>query len=116
MKFDPTKPVQTRDGRKARRADVNLENKIYPLCFIIEKQRGIEEPETYTEQGKFYSDGGFSVLDLINIPEKHVRYMSIYNKDDSSVLYKSRKQADSNAGEGRSACIRIEYEDGQFDE
>lgn len=94
--FDPTRPVQTRDGRKARIVCTDVVSEYYPILVLVtdpETDREVEN--TYTEQGKLhYSVPGTKVetagSDLINIPEKpkarhHAEIVALYYSDDSLV-------------------------------
>lgn len=71
--FDPNKPVQTRDGRKARilctdrKAPKDEENLI---ALVTYEEASIEHHHFYFSNGS-YNKCGQSKLDLINIPEKH---------------------------------------------
>jgi len=50
-------------------------------------------------------------------PEPIVRYANIYPAlQDASILHLTRTIADSKACYSRIACIRIEFEEGQFDD
>ncbi len=63
--FDPTKPVQTRDGRKARIIFTDLKAS-QPLVVLVSRENGIEDIETYTIKGKRFLIGD-DPRDLINI-------------------------------------------------
>ena len=47
-------------------------------------------------------------------PKVHVRYYNMYQEYSSS--HPSREKADSYAYNSRIACIRVEFEEGQFDD
>jgi hypothetical protein len=70
MSFDPTKPVQTKSGKKARIicTDRNLKN--YPIVALISEHNDTVESFAY------YNAKGEHLLnsneDLINIPKRHV--------------------------------------------
>lgn len=69
MSFDPTKPVQTRDGRKARIICTD-HNHIQPVIALVETG-GVESIERHGLDGSFnYAHGEPSTHDLINIPEE----------------------------------------------
>lgn len=79
MTFDPTKPVQTRDGRKARIICTDAKNKLYPVVALILWPDGEEEIETYTLEGR--SCVGHErdrINDLINVPETKSWWMNAY--------------------------------------
>jgi len=66
-KFDPTKPVQTRDGRKARIICTDRDFDGYPIIALIRGTQGQEGFETYGIDGKASSFMEHE-LDLINVP------------------------------------------------
>ena len=69
--FDPTKPVQTRDGRKAViLPTLDLDGAgSYPITAACEKADGWEV-DSFTADGNTW-DGEERDSDLINIPEVH---------------------------------------------
>src|SRR6478609_6396521 len=76
--FDVTKPVQTRDGRKARIVCTNFKNGKYPIIALITlEDRGEEEIYRYTASGNYYHEDVNNGNDLINIPEEKVFYFAI---------------------------------------
>ncbi len=68
--FDPTKPVQTRDGRKARIVCMNADNSRYPIVALVTLD-GQEYPYTYTACGKYRSTNLFP-HNLINNQKKNL--------------------------------------------
>jgi len=66
--FDPTKPVQTRDGRPARIICDNLKSK-QPIIAIIDCGNEQEFYQSVSINGNFNNSDQTSNLDLINIPE-----------------------------------------------
>lgn len=69
-KFDPAKPVQTINGKKARILCTNLINDGYPIAAAITvttKPKPYERIFTFTKNGKFSKDGIRDCFDLINI-------------------------------------------------
>ena len=75
MTFDPDKPVQTRDGRKARILCTDAEHRciegdIFPIIALITNVSGQEIPETFRENGFIQRSDIARPDDLINIPEK----------------------------------------------
>jgi hypothetical protein len=67
--FDPNKPVQTRDGRKARILCADLRG-IYPIVAVVDNEF-TEDVARFTATGHFWSDQ-LTHSDLINIPEKRI--------------------------------------------
>lgn len=116
--FNPDKPVQTRDGRKAEIVYSELSG-IYPLLAIVTQEGGEVFDATYTMSGS-YSGDGKSNLDLINIPETHVLWQNIGQNGDGTryvqTVHRSRDMADKHMRPDRTECIRVEFKEGQFDE
>lgn len=110
-KFDPTKPVQTRDGKPARILASDLRNPAYPIVAAI-YQLDQEVAFTYAKNGRYLDSVVKDEMDLINIPEKHVRWLNVY-PTGLGRLYLSREEADRFSSPNRIACIRIEYEEGE---
>jgi hypothetical protein len=74
MAFDLTKPVQTRDGRKARIICTDRKGDNYSIIALVTSVYDGEEDEDtnmYTTEGLYWCDGQITDLDLINIPERH---------------------------------------------
>ena len=68
--FDPTKPVQTRDGRKAVILETGRPSSIYVIAASYQDSDGDWQNTTYTVDG-YLLDGDVCDEDLINIPEVH---------------------------------------------
>ena len=62
------------------------------------------------------SCGSYGDNDLM--PPKLVRYLNIYRDSPliTTSIYSNRAAADHHAGPERIACIRIEFEEGQYDD
>ena len=98
-KFDPTKPVQTRDGRKARIICTDRDFTGYSIVALIKTESEEERIEAYRSDGsrKFYRDD----LDLINVPEKVTMYVNVYRDADHKIgcgyAYTTEEHARKNA-------------------
>lgn len=68
--FDPTKPVQTRDGRPARIICTNMKGGAETIVSLVTGQRGKETPYTHYTDGR-YLDSGTDSDDLVNVPDAH---------------------------------------------
>lgn len=69
-KFDPTKPVQTRDGRKARIVSTDvLRDDGRVILALITIRPGHETPYVLQSDGRGHSAGEVP-YDLVNIPNK----------------------------------------------
>jgi hypothetical protein len=51
-----------------------------------------------------------------NTPNKKTGYMNIYPQEVAYGAYSTRKQADHAAQRTRIACVKVEYEEGQYDD
>lgn len=120
MSIDFTKPVQTRDGRKARVICTDVNSKLQAVVAVIEVNAnypGEEIVVSYTSDGNF---GMFETpLDLVNVPERHSVWMNEYKKEKCHPfggLSSTRSLCDDvclTATE-RTAVIEIVYEDSKF--
>lgn len=123
--FDPTKPVQTRDGRKARiipcsDIKLNLTGEIGFIAIVADCE----------EYASVHHIDGRSVSlipcnDLINIPTKREGWVNVYpprygnSKEIAAhgAVYAAKEHADAMADEAnesgihRIACVRIEWEE-----
>ena len=121
--LDLTKPMQTRDGRKVELLTDNLSGD-YPLVGLVTEADGSRLLIKVTREGRFsafWTDDHPS--DIINVTTRHVRYVN-FDDDGSAFSFTSRHLADQAAKIAdevlgiprRIACVRVEFEDGQFDE
>jgi hypothetical protein len=126
-KLDITQPVQTRDGRKARIIchDANSDEAIIAL---VADEGGIEHALSYYLDGRWVLRRE-SGADLINVPQKHTVWAVIASEADRpchlnanvpriGYAYLFNEKPDdlrhiSGIGSTVSACIEIEYQDGE---
>lgn len=75
--FDPTKPVQTRDGRPARIicTDVKHQSPMFRIQALVEDTSGNEHSYPYSEDGRF--DFQEHDIDLINVPVKRSMWQTV---------------------------------------
>ncbi len=109
--FDPSKPVQTRDGRKARIIATDRQGH-EPLIALVTEPQGHECIYAFQPSGVCHPRAPGHADDLVNIVEKHVRWINIYN-GGCSVPHKTKPEADLNAAGSRIACLRVEFEEGE---
>jgi len=83
MAFNPTLPVQTRDGRKARILCTDAKGK-RPIIALVERSSGDEYISWHSAEGQWWETNEISADDLINIPEK--RWIGVFRGDDGEVL------------------------------
>lgn len=111
-KFDPTKPVQTRDGLPARIICTDAEGledgPEFTIVAIVDGEVGM-----YTDEGQFISDC-LDPRDLVNVPERVERFYGV-----SSIIGRLGPSCATAEGAredpwGRKILpvLRIAYEDG----
>lgn len=126
--FDPTKPVQTRDGRPVRIICSDYVNSMgdKQIIYLIRHHGdcGGEYDCAYFADSNGRSHIGSPHQDLINVPVKHTGWMNIYPTNEyfdaanfvmpNSGIYKTRDEADLRNGHpNRIACIQIEFTEGE---
>jgi hypothetical protein len=99
-KIDITKPVRTVIGKK-------------PVEIISDKGRGGFPYVGYLSGSNVLAQ--WSEAGIENVPEKTVKYLNMFS-DGSYCIHITKDIADKFAGPNRLSCLRIEYEEGQFDE
>lgn len=122
MNFDPTKPCQTRDGRKVRIlcTDFPTRNN-QPIAGVVDGD--CDDIMQWSADGSYIGKlKTVSPLDLINIPEKHklTGWVNVYRDDFGGRFIGSSHSSKSLAtdyGAGRIACLdlskyNIEFEEG----
>ena len=109
--FDPTKPVQYRNGDPAQIISTNGASDNYPLLALRTLPDGKQCATSHTLDG-FYDDNCYEhPLDLINIPETVEMWGNVYHATYGKIihLYSSREEADRKADKERITCIPIKY-------
>lgn len=100
------------DGRGQRHRVVCVDGGAYFPVIAVNDNGDVY---TFTSEGAFYTRAD-TELDLVReAKEKQVRYINIY-QDGTAFAYKSQQGAELCASPNRLACIRVEYEEGQFDD
>jgi len=114
--IDLTKPVQTRDGRKVRVLCTDMKSET-PIVGVVTQPAGKEEACWWYADGRYSLTPGHSA-DLINVPDTRVVWVNMYPESSSAAgaCHRSQAKADKYAATSRIACVRVEYEVGQFDE
>jgi hypothetical protein len=97
MTFDPTKPVQTRDGRKARIICTDVDG-AKTIIALVKDSVGDEIPRCYFQDGRYFTYESHSPNDLINVPETKSYWANVYpdrpgalwlHKEDCSTMAQS---------------------------
>ncbi len=114
-KFDPKKPVQTRDGREAGiyATDGGGDYKIHGWFIGTD---GTKRSGIWCENGQHDPGHLYSQLDLINTPEPEVVKYVNFDASGCTDAFDTRGAADYCANGDRIACVRVTYRPGQFDE
>ncbi len=119
MTLDPTKPVQTRDGRKARIIATDRNGSYYPIIALVSSKNSKEEIiVSYRPNGSEVDGLSLRPLDLINVPEERELWVNVYN-NTYSTTHPDQEQADRSTslhGYTRIARLRIRFTVGQMDE
>lgn len=115
MAFDLTKPVRLRDGRPVKILCTDLKADQPIAGRVMDEDGDRESVETWYENGHYLYNDRVSEMDLVNMPKRHVMYINFYG-NDMFVSHSTKADAESNASDHRIACVRIEFEEGQFDE
>ena len=116
--FDPTKPVQTSDGRKVEILARNLRlQQGCTIAALITEPNGQQWIGSFLGDGKYHPSGQLSNYDLVNIPQKRrlTGWLNVYSTHN---MHDSKAQADEWASDSRIACLdlskyNIEFEDGE---
>ena len=83
MTFDPTKPVQTRDGRDAEIIATGL-NQYCAIVALITNHKGITTSHQFHEDGSFERFTGPHVSDLVNIGERF--YVNVWENTEGKIV------------------------------
>ena len=116
-KFDYKKPFQTRNGCKAELLADDLSD-FYCLGVKVIDKDNYSQIHTYSIDGIYNESLQNNDLDLINIPQNITKWLNIYLKDitDNYVYayaYDTKEEADNMCSDKRTACIKIEFEEGE---
>lgn len=69
MTFDPSKPVQTRDGRPARIICTDRQHAFYSIIALVQADEGYEEICAFAHDGR-YASISEDQIDLVNISHR----------------------------------------------
>jgi hypothetical protein len=114
-KFDYKKPFRTRNGKKAELLADDISGN-YCLCVKVIDEDNYSRIHSYSIDGIYNINNINHDLDLVNIPQKITKWLSIYLEDRHnyySYLYETKEEADECSGTTRIACIKIEFKEGE---
>ena len=110
--FDPTKPVQTRDGRSARIICTDRNHHKYTIVALVTNSEE-EEEETawfFTKEGVYYGDGYESFNDLVNVPVRTSKWQNVYKASVyPNSRYFSKEEAIRKKAPDCDPCGMLEY-------
>lgn len=114
--FDPTKPVQTRDGKKARIICSDLKGRDCSIVGLYTIKSGKEQVRYYQEDGTAPGDI-FPNLDLVNVPERKIRYVNL--ETQQTMNNNSVKSIDAVSRSKDYKCasystVKLTFEDGKL--
>jgi len=116
LKLEAGKKYRTRGGDEVEilRTDVRDEQ---PVVGIVTKSDGSQYVSEWNTDGSFWPDGLESANDLISeIRPKRVVWLNFYPDGTCGASHSSKEEADAHSSDIRIARIRVEFEEGQFDE
>ena len=124
--IDITKPLRVKGcsalGVRVVDSAFVARQEFVPLTLVVITERdGVDRVAVFGADGIECDLTGMIAKEpvtLENVPEKHVRYLNVYTYGDGEIprLKESRARADAVAGNGRIACVRVEFEEGQYDD
>lgn len=111
--LDLTKPVRTKDKRKARIIATDAKNPHYSVIALVEDGHGFENPYSFTLSGQVQAlsaPGTVNPLDLENVPERTTLavWLNVYPPDypgGSVIGHPTKVLADARSCVGRLACV-----------
>jgi hypothetical protein len=113
MSFDPNKPVQTRDGRRARiiATDIVSTKDERPIAAVIEHDIYGEYIAQRYSDGRTYGNQNTSG-DLVNVAPRLETFYNVYRDAGGvpyvgTLPYLSVESADANAGTRRIGLIKL---------
>jgi hypothetical protein len=112
--FDPTKPVQTRNGKSARIICTDRKG-LFPILALVVDSNKIEKAFAYNKKGELCGCPG-SVFNLINILNRTSKFRNIWSSVSAQAFaYNTMKEALSMKGPSeRLGVLELKYEEGVF--
>jgi hypothetical protein len=104
-RFDPTKPVQTRDGSKARILCTDCKDALGTIVALVTADDGSESMGQFGDTGRKKHSCSALPGDLVNIPEKLTGWINIFY---SQIHNTQQIAAAMHSHERPIACIKVE--------
>lgn len=117
MTFDPTKPVQTRDGRPARIICTDRDHIDGSIVALVTMDTPGHEGEEIIRS--FHKHGGWLLVgkrpnDLVNVPVKTSTWQSTYAQFSSNMTHPSKESCVKTNSIGLVGHLRRDFENGMF--
>ena len=111
--IDINKKYRYRNGKEARILCVDGGDENYPVIALTREG----QTSRHTKSGALCNIEGQHIWDLVEVKEKNVLWLNVYNSPFEGFIYREKECADDESyDEERIARIKVEYEKGQFDE
>lgn len=112
--IDIKKKYKTRSGLDVRLVS-DQGHPDWPIVGYVDNCR---EPVCWDSEGLYIGTSEPDDFDLVEVKEKKVMYVNVYSDDNCCYMHESKEKADleKDYQRIRVSCIRVEYEEGQFDE
>jgi hypothetical protein len=113
-KFDPKEPVQFRQAPEQVRIIATDLKDDRAIVIAIIGPSGRENVAFRHIDGRVYP-GVNNPYDLVNVPKKHEVWINLYHTEDVffGCAYPTREQANAKANIDRTACVRVEFTEGE---
>lgn len=111
MKIDTTKPLKTRAGTPVAILTGSARSEVYPIIGYIGDATSFE---TWTAEGKVQASAAASDYDLVYDVPAVEAWFNCY-ADGRMIRYDSKETAYASAKPGRVACIKVSYQEDQYD-
>jgi len=115
--LDLTKPIQTRDGKKAKIVSSTWKATGRNDCILaaVEGPYG-DVPVVALPNGRVCTSNE-EPDDLVNVPKTYIKWLNIYPDPYNIIITPWNTKEDANAstvpGKDRIACVKIEYTEGE---
>ena len=121
---NPSRKLVTRDGRNVRIICTDRRGYKCPIVALIEGKDNEDDVRTFTKDGIWDELGVESINDLFFAPEKHERWINLFENPNpyqsyripiiaNELLYETKDEAEEvgNSSDGYITTVKIEWED-----
>lgn len=115
--FDPSKPVQTRDGRPAILLTTTFPPDVKEVAGSRLDNQNVAavvagKLEFFYEDGTYWSSSRDDADDLINVPDQTFEFLNVYPEDEMVFSYPTEAAAKAAGGAGR-LLVKLTRTDGK---